>query len=106
MLIPVASRAIQGDPPPLEAVPLDVLGKQLLELLNTRLLLGLHVAPEALQVCPTVGVGDVLVVSPHGVEPPAQFVNQVVIVIRASARLSDVFVFFLGCHGHGTVPFQ
>jgi hypothetical protein len=32
--------------------------------------------------------------------------NQVVIVIGASARLSDVFVFFLGCHGHGTLPSQ
>jgi hypothetical protein len=79
--------------------------EQLFELLDILSLLDLHVAPEFLQVCPTVGVGDVLVESPHGVEPPAQFVNQVVIVIRASARLSDVFVFFFGCHGHGRFPF-
>jgi hypothetical protein len=98
--------ALSSDLARLETVGLDVLREQLLELLDVLLLLGLHVPPELLQVCQTVRVGDVLVVSPHAVQASAQFVNQVVIVILTSARLSEVFVFFLRFDGHGAFPLQ
>jgi hypothetical protein len=83
-----------------------MLDEQLLELLDILLFLGLHVAPEFLEVCLAIGVGDVLVVPPYAVQPPAQFVNQVMIVIRAPAGFPDVFIFFLGCQSHSTVPLR
>jgi hypothetical protein len=69
-----------------------VFRQQLFELLDVLKFLGLHIAPEFLQNSLSVSVGKILVVPPNAVEPPAQFVNQVVIVILTSLRLTDVLI--------------
>ena len=68
--------------------------------LDIRLLLGLRSPPISLQVVPAIGIGDVLVVSPQAIEPAAQVVDQVVIVVFQSATLSEMFVFFFRGHRH------
>jgi hypothetical protein len=96
---------VEDHSPPLEAFILHVRREQFLKLLDIPKLLSLHITPEFLQICLAISVGDVLVVPPHAVEPPAQFVNHVMIVILASLRLSDMLVFRLDLSGHVTILF-
>jgi hypothetical protein len=88
----------------LEAIAFDMLRDQLLELLDVLLLLRLHLVPELLETFVSLGVRDVLIVTPDSVEAPAQLVDQIVIVIFATTRLSDVLIFFVGDGGHRAVP--
>jgi hypothetical protein len=83
-----------------------MLRDQFLELIDIRLFLRLHLFPELLEGLVTFCVREVLVVAPHSVEASAQFVNQIVIVIFATTRLSNVLIFFLGHCGHCAVPFD
>jgi len=89
----------------LKAVALDVLLDQLLQLLDVSLLLSFCATPEFLQVGSASGVGDVLVLSPETIQPPAQVVNQIVIMIFDPARLAKVFVFLVCHHRHATFSF-
>jgi hypothetical protein len=79
----------------LEAAFLDFVGDKLLELFNVLLILGFELFPELSQAVVAFRVGKVLIMSPHGVKPAAQFVDQVMIVILATARFADVLVAFL-----------
>jgi len=54
---------------------------QLFQPLDRLLLQRLGVHPELPQLIPPFGVGDVLIVSPEAVEPTAQLVNQIVVVV-------------------------
>jgi hypothetical protein len=63
-----------------EAPVLDLLGDHLLDALDVVGLLALQVTPKVLQGRLAVGIGDVLVVAPQGVQPLAQVVDQVVVV--------------------------
>jgi hypothetical protein len=90
----------------LEAVAFDMMRDQLLdELLDNLFLLRFHIVPEPLETF--MSFRDVLIVTPDSVEAPAQFVNQfvnqIVIVIFATTRLSDVLIFFVGDGGHRAV---
>lgn len=84
-----------------KAVVFDFLNNQLPEPLNSLLLLSLRVLPVLAEVIPPPCVGDVLIVTPEGVEPSAQFVDEIPIVIRASTRLAEMAVLRFCCDGHG-----
>src|SRR5882724_6227755 len=77
-----------------EAVLADLLDDHLLHALDVVDLLALQVAPQLLQGRPALGVGDVLVVAPQSVEPLAQVVDQVVVVVCNTTSLADVLQFF------------
>src|SRR5437870_5779921 len=83
-----------------EAVLPDLLGNYLLDALDVVNLLALQVAPDVLQLGLGLGVGDVLIVAPESVQPLAQVVDQVVVVVLATEALSDVleFLFCRQCH--------
>jgi hypothetical protein len=87
-----------------EALLSDLVGDHLLDALNISDLLTFQVVPEVLQLLLAIGIGDVLVVSPQGIEPLAQFVNQIVIVIGTTTSFSDVFHFLFGCEDHDKAP--
>jgi hypothetical protein len=63
----------------------------------------LAVLPELPKLIPPLRIGDVLVVTPQRIEPPAQLVDQVMIVVTTAGRLADVFQLMLGNkrHSHG-----
>src|SRR5262249_22164944 len=82
-----------------EAALLDLLGDELLHPLDVLLVLALEIAPEGLEGGVPVRVGDPLVVPPDRVEPLAQLVDQVMVVILDPPRLADVFDRLgLDCH--------
>jgi hypothetical protein len=83
-----------------------VFRQQLLELLDILELLRFDGTPEFLQTLLAVGIGNVLIKSPNTVQPSAQVVNQIVIVILASLRFSNELVFGFGFRGHSSVPFR
>ncbi|MGD9637104.1 MAG: hypothetical protein AB7U97_27730, partial [Pirellulales bacterium] len=58
--------------------------------------LRLHLLPKLSEVRSPIGIGDVLVVAPKTIEAPAQFMNQIVIVVSASTAFSKVFQFTFG----------
>src|SRR5205807_1006341 len=89
----------------LEAVLLDLLGDQLLELLDIGDFLPLELAPHLLQWRLPLGVGDVLIIAPEGIEAFAQVMDQIVIVVGAAARFADVFQFFFCSQSHDCVSF-
>jgi hypothetical protein len=78
----------------LEAVLPDLLDDDLLHALDVFDLLALQVAPQLLEGRSALGVGDVLVVAPQSVEPLAQVVDQVVVVVCNATSLADVLQFF------------
>src|SRR5205814_1082429 len=90
---------------PSKAVLLNLSGDHLLDALDVADLLAFEIPPQLLQVRLAVGVGDVLIVAPQSVEPLAQLVDQVVIVIGAAATFADVFQFLFGCQCHDETPF-
>src|SRR5262249_41855617 len=79
-------------------------GDQLLDALDVGDLLALQVPPQLLQLGLAVGVGDVLVVAPQGVEPLAQILDQVVVVVGAAAAFADVLHLFFRCQCHDGSP--
>src|SRR5215510_6622834 len=76
-----------------EAILADLLNEYLLHAFDVVDLLSLYVPPHILQGRLALGVGDILVVAPQGVETLAQIVNQVVVVICHATSLSDVLQF-------------
>jgi hypothetical protein len=82
-----------------------VLLDQIFELIDVPLFLRFCAPPELLDIWPAAGIGDVLVESPQAVQPPAQIVDQVVIVIFDSPRFAKVFVFLVGRHRHRVARF-
>lgn len=66
---------------------------------------GLRAFPGLLKFRIALGVGDVLVVSPIGMEPPAEFVDQIVIMIFSAFARADVGQFLVACKFHGWFPF-
>jgi hypothetical protein len=52
---------------------------------------GFAIFPERPQVISPFSVGDVLVVSPEPIEPAAELVNEVMIVIAAAGGFANVF---------------
>jgi hypothetical protein len=74
----------------LQAATLDVLLDQLLQLINVPLLLGFDFSPESLQLRSAVGIGDEPVVLPEATHPPAQIVDQIVIVRFDFPRLNKI----------------
>jgi hypothetical protein len=89
-----------------EAAVLDLLADHLLDALDVVGLLALEVAPQVLQGGLALGVGDVLVVAPQGVQPLAQVVDQVVVVVFATTGLADVFELFFRRERRGGLPFK
>jgi hypothetical protein len=82
-----------------------VLLDQIFELIDVPLFLRFCAPPELLDIWPAAGIGDVLVESPQAVQPPAQIVDQVVIVIFDSAGFTEVFVFLVRAHRHRVARF-
>ena len=74
---------------------------EIFESLHIVLFLSLEVGPEFSEVLIIAGVGDVLVESPHGVDPLAELVDHVVVVIGDCLRFADVFHLFFCCEWHG-----
>jgi hypothetical protein len=98
----IAQRFVTRFPPVLshcrsEAFLADFLDNHRLDALNVFQLLAFHVSPQLLQIRLAIGIGDVLIVSPQSIEPLAQVVDEIVIVIFASTSLTDVLQFLLGC---------
>lgn len=100
------SIAQTGDLRRLETIVPDVLCQQRFELFDIFLLLCLNAAPECLQVSLTVRIGDILIVPPQAIEPAAQIVDQIVIMVGTAAGFTDVLVFFLFGRGHSVLPFH
>lgn len=88
-----------------EATLVYLLHDGLLQPLDFLLALCLELAPHLLNGRLAVCIGDVLVVPPQGIQPLAQLMDQVVIVVRSAAGLSDVGVFLCCGEWHGDPPF-
>ena len=88
-----------SEPLRLKAVALDMLPDQLLDLIDVLLILRFGASariPAGRRRA--AGVGDVLVVSPQAIEPAAQFVDQIVIMIFDAPRLAEMFIFLVHRH--------
>jgi len=59
------------------------------------------VFPELPQLIPPFRIRDVLVVSPEPVEPAAELVNEIVVVITAAGGFANVFKLMFGNKRHG-----
>jgi hypothetical protein len=75
----------------LEAAVLHFLLDEVPESADCFLLGDFAVFPERPQLITPFGIGNVLVIPPEPVEPAAQLVNQIVVVITAAGGLTDVF---------------
>ena len=73
-----------------EALLFHFPGNTLLQTFHVLLLLLFEVTPHLLQFRMAVGVGYVLVVAPEGVQSFVQILNQIVIVIFHTLRLTDM----------------
>jgi len=85
-----------------KAIVLDFLRNQLFKPLDILLLLAFYVFPKATNLVSPFRVGDVLIVSPQGIDSLTQLVNQVVVVIRNATRLTQMLHRRGGsrfCHG-------
>src|SRR6266540_6490085 len=78
-----------------------VLRDHLLQAANIFLLLSFEIAPEILEVDLPLRIRDILVVTPERIEPLAQLVDHVVVVIGRSLGFADVGEFFFSCQAHG-----
>src|SRR5882724_3769297 len=111
-VIPRSSTGVRGARPSQrgtarsEAVLLDLLDHHLLHALDVVDLLALQVVPQILQGRSALGVGDVLVVAPYGVEPLAQVVDQVMVVVCSTTSLADVLQFFFRRQCHDAPPLR
>jgi hypothetical protein len=63
---------------------------ELLQLVHVLLLLLLQTLPEGLQLFVVFSVGNVLIIPPEGVEPFAQFVDHIVIMIRGAFGFTNL----------------
>src|SRR4029453_4942454 len=97
-------RLWQTRTPRSETVLLDFFRDHLLDALDVLSLLPFQVAPQLLQLGLSVGIGDVLIVSPDGGEAVGEVVDQVVVVILTAATFADVLQFLLCCQCHGHSP--
>jgi hypothetical protein len=80
-----------------------VVGDHVLQPLHILLFLRFQTLPEILQIDVTVGIGDVLIVAPQSIEPLAQLVNHIVIVIGGTLAFADVCQFFFGGETHDEI---
>ena len=76
---------------------LNFLGDPLLHAPDVGDFLTFQIASQILQGGFAVGVGDVLILAPQSVEPFAQIVDQVMIMVGTPSGFADVLQFFLGC---------
>jgi hypothetical protein len=88
----------------LETAAPHFLSDQLLQSADVLLLLVLHVGPEVDELLSKVGVGDVLVIPPQGVEAFAQFMDEVMVMIRTPCGFPDMFQFPFCGEAHGNSP--
>ena len=85
----------------LEAAVPDFVRDQLADPLDRLPLLGLGILPEAPDLDPPSGVGDVLVVAPQGVEATIEVMDEIVVVVGQAARLAHMPVLRLAGDHHG-----
>jgi hypothetical protein len=84
-----------------EAVLLNMLPDELLQLADVCLFLRLVFTPKCLKLGMIRRIGDVLVVPPQAIQPPTQVVNEIVVMVSHSAGLAEMHVFRVCCDGHG-----
>src|SRR5688572_30458876 len=89
-----------------EVVLADVLANEFLQPLDGLDLRLLALLPEPLEFGEFVGVLDVLVVPPHGVETLAQVVDHVVVVVPDRLGLANEIVLLNVFVAHGASPFR
>src|SRR6478672_3609892 len=74
-----------------EAIRVDLFRDHLFHAPDVSHLLEFQFAPHLLKPRLPIRVGNVLVIAPQGIEPLAQVVNKVVVVILATGGFTDVF---------------
>jgi hypothetical protein len=88
----------------LETVFRAVFGDEFLQSVDVALFLLFEFAPEILQIDVTFGVGDILVSPPERIEPFAEFVDHVVIVVGCAMGFPDVSHLFFRGEAHDEIP--
>jgi hypothetical protein len=74
----------------LEALLTNFFRDQLLEAVDGRDLLLLQFTPATLQAGFAVGVGGILIVAPKRIEPTAEILQQIVVVVLNASRFTDM----------------
>jgi hypothetical protein len=84
----------------LETIFIDVTRDKFLKPFHIFLFLLLKTPPKILQFSITLGIGDILVITPQGIQPPAQIMDEIVVVGFCRLAVIEAFHFSVSYHAH------
>jgi hypothetical protein len=85
-----------------ETIFVDMAGDKFFKSPHILLLLLLETPPEILEFRITLGIGDILIIAPQGIQPPAQIMDKIVVVAFCPLAVIEVSHFSFSYHAHSS----